>query len=116
MFYFFWSRLRKPFFKTFYHIESCCPRPNGRNQNHINNNRMLYELMSEQTVLTLSCPYKKMNDSAISTFSCFYKKKITTHLQKKHSFLSFSIYSRYSLPKGVTLISDAMSCCSNFKE
>lgn len=103
------------FFLTFYHIESCCPRPNGRNQNHINNNRMLYELMSEQTVLTLSCPYKKLMIQLSVHFHVSIKK-ITTHLQKKHSFLSFSIFSRYSLPKGVTLISDAMSCCSNFKE
>lgn len=75
--------------------------------------------MSEQTVLTLSCPYKKLMIQLSVHFHVsinMIKKKITTHLQKKHSFLSFSIYSRYSLPKGVTLISDAMSCCSNFKE
>lgn len=72
--------------------------------------------MSEQTVLTLSCPYKKLMIQLSVHFHVSIKKKITTHLQKKHSFLSFSIYSRYSLPKGVTLISDAMSCCSNFKE
>lgn len=80
------------FFLTFYHIESCCPRPNGRNQNHINNNRMLYKLMSEQTVLTLSCPYKKWMIQLSVHFHVSIKKK-SQHINKKRIlsslFLSF---------------------------
>lgn len=72
--------------------------------------------MSEQTVLTLSCPYKKLMIPLSVHFNVSIKKK-SQHINKKSILSSlFSIYSRYSLPKGVTLISDAMSCCSNFKE
>lgn len=106
---FFLSRLWKPFLKTFYHIESCCPRPNGRNQNHINNKRMLYELMSEQTVLTLSCPYKKLMIPLSVHFNVSIKKK-SQHINKKKAFFPLFFLSIHAILYLRVLLWSLMPC------